>query len=104
MLLTRRNCLAFATIEYIALLTFVLAAILVAGYYVTRAQNGRWKAAGDTFGAGRQFDPRSYGVRGSGGGTLECIYNGMVWKDARCYDACIDEACRIACPAPADCN
>lgn len=97
---------ASSTVEYTALLTLFLAAMIILQPYIWRGFMGRWKASGDTFGHGRQFDPRPYGVLGADGGTLECFYDfthckcdnancpvscseaGLLnaWIDARCYE------------------
>ncbi|MCR4337127.1 MAG: hypothetical protein NUV91_04900 [Candidatus Omnitrophica bacterium] len=58
--------------EYMALFLMIVAALYVIQSYVVRGISGRWKATGDTFGYGRQYDPRPYGGHGEGGGTLGC--------------------------------
>lgn len=94
---------AFSLIEYMALLTFIMAALLVSQHFIFRGFVGRWKTLGDSYGQGKQYDPRPYGIHGEGGGTLECVqYNG-VWKNGICFDACTTDPCRIACPEPPDC-
>ena len=74
--------------EYMALIVFILGALFVFQKYIKRALSGGWKAAGDTFGHGRQYDPRWFGRAGEEGGTLECFYSTRVdlWINERCYD------------------
>lgn len=50
----RRGSLA---IEYTVLIAIVVAALLGMQVYVKRAICGRWRAAADTFGHGRQYEP-----------------------------------------------
>jgi len=66
---------AVSTLEYAAVILFVLSAFLVFQRYIYRAIAGAWKAAGDSFGHGRQFDPRDFGVRGESGGTYEFFFD-----------------------------
>jgi len=66
---------AASTIEYIAVITFIIAAFLVFQRYIFRGMAGSWKAAGDTFGQGRQYDPRPFGKHGAGEGTKECFFD-----------------------------
>jgi len=103
---------AGSTVEYMALVIFLLAALLVFQRYILRAFWGKWRAAGDTFGHGRQYDPRGFGIEGSDGGTLQCMFvyddpddpandNG-VWVEQPCYDECIltigsEGQCRADC-------
>ena len=97
---------AQAILEYIVLLLFVIGAILVFQKYVARAISGRWKAVGDSFGSGRQFDPNR---------TKQCGYDAIYtnqWYDVVCYDnrcnVCFNdpiddtacENCIRSCPAP----
>lgn len=79
-------------IEYMALVTFILAALFVFQKTILRGFYGHWKAASDTFGHGKQYDPRDYGVAGAGGGTLECFYDNTLgqWVDVRCFDEFCD--------------
>lgn len=82
------NKRASAVIEYMALVVFILAAFMVFQQYILRGFSGRWKAVGDTFSHGRQYDPRAYGVQGAGGGTLECFHdrNSGRWVSTRCFE------------------
>jgi len=64
-----------STIEYATVIMFIIAALLITQKYILRSFMGRWKTAGDSFGHGRQYDPRPFGVNGEEGGTLECYWN-----------------------------
>ena len=55
--MTRRRDGMF-TVEYAALVMLVAAALAVMAFYVKRGLSGRWRSAGDTFGYGRQYEPR----------------------------------------------
>ena len=71
---------AQSSIEYMIVIIFVIGAILVFQKYIARAISGRWKTVGDSFGSGRQFDPRR---------TTECGYDSkytLQWYDALCYE------------------
>ena len=57
---------AVSIIEYVALLTFLMAAVFLAQKYLVRGIAGRWKEVGDTFGYGRQYDPKK---------TTECVWH-----------------------------
>jgi len=50
----RRGSLA---IEYTVLIAIVVAALVGMQVYARRAICGRWRAAADTFGHGRQYEP-----------------------------------------------
>ena len=50
----RKGALA---IEYAVLVAGVVAALLGMQTYIKRAICGRWRAAADTFGHGRQYEP-----------------------------------------------
>lgn len=63
-----------ATIEYMALIAFILGALIVFDKYIVRSFWGKWQEAGDVFGHGKQHDPRPFGVDGAGGGTLKCTF------------------------------
>ena len=111
--LLRHKSYAVSHVEYMSLIVFIIAILLVFQRYVYRGIAGSWKKAGDTFGHGRQFDPRPFGMRGHRGGTRELffdythcrpgyeppcpqishrIYN---WIDRRCIEA-QDCDCAIA--------
>jgi len=76
---------ASSTMEYVVLIIFILGALVAMREYIVRAMSGRWKAAGDTAGWGRQYDPRSFGESGEGGGTLVCRWEPEIgnWVDRR---------------------
>ena len=65
---------AVIIIEYAALIMFLLAAFWTFRSYIVRGFYGRWQAAGDAFGHGRQYDPRPFGLGGDGGGTADCMW------------------------------
>lgn len=77
--------------EYMTLIVFILSALLVMQYYIVHGFSGRWKSAGDTFGDGRQYDPRPW-MGGAGNGTLDCFYDAATgnWVDSDCFDAQCD--------------
>lgn len=101
-----------STLEYMALIVFVLGAFLVFDKYIIRGFWGQWKKAGDAFGQGKEYDPRPFGSDGEGGGTLDCMFiyatedpydtNGE-WVKRGCYEKCITTAgstvanCRTNC-------
>ena len=71
---------AQSTIEYLTLVAFIMGALLVSQKYIARAINGRWKGVGESFGFGRQYDPKK---------TIECAYDFQflnVWYNAVCYE------------------
>ena len=101
-----------ATIEFMALIVFLLAALLVFQKYILQGFWGQWKKAGDIFGQGRQYDPRPFGIGGDEGGTLECMYvyddpsdpeSSGDWVLQPCYDECMADSanskadCVITC-------
>ncbi len=55
-----------ATIEFIVILTILLAGLIVFQKYIARGLYGRWKGIGDSFGQGRVFDPER---------TIECSFD-----------------------------
>lgn len=77
------NKRAQSTIEFAALMMFILAALLVFQKYIARGIAGRWKGVGDAMGHGRIYDPNY---------TTECEYHGTlnVWFDRACFEACRD--------------
>lgn len=85
--MNKKRNYGFSTIEYIALVLFILGAFLVFQNYLVRGFSGRWKSLGDTFSHGKQYDPRPYGARGSGGGTLDCFWDQEtgVWVSEDCF-------------------
>lgn len=46
-------------IEYGLLIAIVAAGLIAAAVYLKRGIMGKWRQVGDTFGAGRQFDPET---------------------------------------------
>ena len=64
-------------LEYLSVVTLIIAALIVMSNYILRGFLGRWKAAGDTFGMTKQYDPRAFTDRGLSGstGTIECFYD-----------------------------
>lgn len=95
---------AAATVEYIALIIFVIGALVFFSRYILRGIWGKWRQTGDAFSHGRQYDPRGFGDKGKGGGTLECMF---VYGDNNLIDCdfsgtCISESCYNTCIAGAD--
>ncbi|HPB68886.1 MAG TPA: hypothetical protein PKU74_08285 [Candidatus Omnitrophota bacterium] len=100
---------AQSILEYMTLIVFLLSSLFVFQGYILRAYYGSWKKAGDSFGLGRQYDPRPFGNNGEGGGTFECFFDATHctsgtgptrpctlinrWISRDCYDA-----------APCDCT
>ncbi len=74
---------AASALEYMLLLSFIMATFVVFRIYILRALSGKWKTSGDTFGFGRQYDPRPFGKAGEKGGTLECYFEPRInaWVD-----------------------
>ena len=74
-------------IEYVTLVVFIIGALLVVQKYLSRGISGRWKASGDSFGSGRQFDPNK---------TTECGYDARFntgWYDLKCYEKNCETTC-----------
>ena len=46
------------SLEYATLVIVVAAAMIGMAVYVRRALSGRWRAVGDTFGQGRQYETK----------------------------------------------
>ena len=99
---------ASSIVEYMIVVMFLLAVFFVFQNYIVRGFSGRWKAVGDSFGGGQQYDPKSYAQ----GGTLECFYytnqlnaaGARYWVETRCYEDCLrarngfgDPAAMAAC-------
>ena len=68
-----------------------MAAFIVMQKYVTRAFEGKWKQAGDTFGQEHQYDPRWHDNVTSRG-TRACFFHVTdvktktgIWVNTRCY-------------------
>jgi hypothetical protein len=88
----RKECRAASSIEYAILVTALLLALFFARNYLIRGLAGTWKAAGDTFGFGRQYDPRPFGTEGKDGGTLRCYFEPRTgqWLDRDYVKAACD--------------
>ena len=71
---------AASVLEYITLIAIVAGALLIFQKYIAQAFYGRWKSVGDSFGAGRQYDPKR---------TIECTYDTvkLEWVVAKCNGA-----------------
>ena len=78
---------AVSTIEILAVITLLLAALLGFSGYIKNALSGRWKSVGETFGQGRQYDPRGFGTAGESGGTMDCFFDQIlnIWVDENLY-------------------
>ena len=66
--------------EYVALLAFVIVAIILIQNYVVRSFSGRWRDIGDSFGQGRQYDPNR---------TRECEFDYQFtnrWYTKQCFE------------------
>lgn len=61
------------------LIIIIMAAILITQRYILRGFAGRWKAVGDTFGQGKQYDLNK---------TAECAWSQKenTWYGAGCFD------------------
>jgi len=82
-----------STIEFMALIVFLLAVFLVFHKYIVRGLSGRWKTVGDSLGQGRIYDYNH---------TTECDFHPTIgWYDRKCF-----EGCRAGCGPPSDsaCN
>jgi len=71
-----------ALMEYVVLIIIILTALYWMKGPIARAFYGRWKATGDSFAFGRQYDPK---------GTMACTRYKLsdqtwVWADERCFD------------------
>ena len=87
-----------ATIEFMALIVFVMGAFLFFQKYIAQGFNGRWVRTGDTMGSGRLYDPKK---------TLECAYSEDydTWYSVSCYEQnhCDCFSIRVTCGS-SDCN
>ncbi len=75
------NNRAVTIVEYVMLVVVIVGALYVMKPYISRAFHGRWKATGDAFGFGRQYQA---------GRTFDCTYYQLnpdygVWYDDACY-------------------
>ncbi|MFP4473613.1 MAG: hypothetical protein ACLFPX_07120 [Candidatus Omnitrophota bacterium] len=84
---------AATVLEYASLLVLLLVSILWFRPYILRAFHGQWKKAGDTYGHGRQYDPRGWGGDGSGGGTYECFYEEIGGSGYWVPESCFEQNC-----------
>jgi hypothetical protein len=82
-----RSRKAISSIEVVTVVILVLAAFLSFGGYLQRAMAGRWRATGDAYGQGRQYDPRGFGAIGENGGTMDCYFDQITntWIDESLY-------------------
>ena len=85
-------------VEYMMIVLFLSAALFVFQFYIVRGFAGRWRAIGDVFGGGRQYDKDT---------TLDCFYfqNPVnildnEWVATKCYEDCL--AARNGFGNPAD--
>ncbi len=78
------NKKAISAVEYTILFIIVLMALLAGQKYILRGIAGHWKSVGDSFGEGRQFDPRA---------TTECVWadEQSRWYEPTCYDTCYND-------------
>ncbi|MCK5580882.1 MAG: hypothetical protein KAJ18_06375 [Candidatus Omnitrophica bacterium] len=83
-----------SVVEFMALIVFLLSMAFVFQHYIVRGLSGQWRKVGDTFGHGKQYDPRNFDVDdgGSGEGTLTCIFAEVVdrWVMEDCYEDTCD--------------
>ena len=89
---SKRHLKAYAVLEFIALIIFVIGAFLVMQKFLTRSVSGSYKSGADTFGFGRQYSYRE---------TLECDYDtdSGQWFNAACYEEnCDCESIKVNCP------
>ena len=79
-----------SVIEYITLIAIIAGALMISQRLILQAISGRWRNVGDSFGAGRQYDPKR---------TIECVYDTgkMKWVVQKCNGV-------AGCSEGADCN
>ena len=75
----KKNRYGASALEYIALITILLTALLFSQKYIVRGFAGRWKQVGDSFGYGRQYDPAE---------TAECLWSADAgqWYTKQCFE------------------
>jgi len=82
MILRRRKKYGQSTIEFVAILLFILGVFFVFQKYIVRGFSGRWKSIGDSLGDGRIYDPSK---------TTECVAGPgaapVIWYNKECCDA-----------------
>ena len=90
----RNNRKGFSVVEYIALISITLLALYVLRWYIINGLSGKWKAGGDSFGVGRQYDPLT---------TTDCAFDPRKnqWYDVTCFDAYHCNSGDTACTAKA---
>lgn len=78
--LSQKKKTAAATIEYVALITFLLIVFYVFQSYIGRGMLGRWRTVGESTGYGLRFDPKK---------TIQCEYDFLYtnrWYNLLCYE------------------
>lgn len=87
-----------SAIEYMAMITFILMAFFISQHFIMKGFAGRWKAAGDAFGHGKQYDPRD----STKGGSVECFFDAKksLWISTRCFKS----KCVTGIPSDPDCQ
>ncbi|MBP9855387.1 MAG: hypothetical protein KBD53_11025 [Candidatus Omnitrophica bacterium] len=87
-----------SVIEMMALVVFILTAMLFFQKYMARGIYGRWKGVGESFSSGRLYDPKLSMECGydrwvgplTGGNTLSTgLWYNAVCFDKKCIDACV---------------
>src|SRR3989338_3140214 len=89
---------AQSTVEYLALIMFILGAFLVFQKYIIRSFAGHWRNTGDAIGSGRLYDPQM---------TLECAYDSQYtnsWYGAVCFENNCIGRCYTTAATPAGCQ
>src|SRR3989338_3619298 len=78
--LSNKKKTAAATIEYVALITFLLITFFVFQTYIGRGMLGRWRTVGESARFGLRYDPQK---------TLQCEYDFVHtsrWYNLLCYE------------------
>ena len=88
-MLILRKQRAQSVTEYIILLTFVMATLLVFQKYISRGISGRWKGTGDGLGQERLYDAWK---------TTACAFDSysgqeLGWYDQKCFESSCQDAC-----------
>ena len=79
------NRRAQSTLELVTMIVILIVTILAFRKYIVRAIDARYKTAGDSFGYGRQYDPKT---------TLTCKFDyeyTQTWYSEECFEN--DPAC-----------
>ena len=90
-----------STIEFAALIMFLLAALIVFQKYIVRGFSGKWKNVGDSMGQGRIYDPNK---------TIECaagaFFDGQTtyWYDQKCFELHCEQHCLWSTKTRAACE